>query len=86
MPTGAKSVPLTTTCQLIDRKFLRLDYIWFSKKNIENQDMEIISIHTEVLDSLVKNLKDLIEEVEQICRNETIHYKYGWIIRMFVKY
>lgn len=32
--------------------------------------MEIISIHTEVLDSLIKNLKDLTEEVEQICRNE----------------
>lgn len=32
--------------------------------------MEIISIHAEVLDSLIKNLKDLTEEVEQICRNE----------------
>ena len=44
--------------------------MFFQKINIENQDMEIISIHTEVLDSLIKNLKDLIEEVEQICRNE----------------
>jgi hypothetical protein len=32
--------------------------------------MEIISIHTEVLDSLIKDLKDLTGEVEQIRWNE----------------
>lgn len=32
--------------------------------------MEITSIHTGVLDSLIKNLKDLTKEAEIICRNE----------------
>lgn len=55
--------PAGSSCTLTTFGFTR-------KLNVENQDMEITSIHTGVLDSLIKNLKDLTKEAEIICRNE----------------